>query len=449
VTQVGEKTHVGTPPNTPDGPESDAPKKDEVRHVKVRVSLFFDGTGNNRINTRERLAKSAVYEEYGKDDNSYANDESNVSRLHDHIERGSSGYDYHVALYVEGIGTRDRDSDKTVAGQGLGKGETGVKGKVDKGVKLALAALQKVLPRNVPVEIDRLTLDTFGFSRGAAAARYCIHRALIDEDGGWFRSDWHGLPTALERLGYGVGLFDVKAVGLFDTVSSFGFNHNNDVKDLHLDAIRKAEAVFHLAAANEYRINFSLTNIDSAGGRGQQFYLPGAHSDIGGGYVDKDSEDKMLNEGAATPHLARFLVNGGWYRGQELRYTEQVVTQGHHNYLQRLAFLNRTGISQRYSFIPLRLMADFCTKQALVIKPEFTDRFEPGPRLKKVDAQLKAYVAAGSPSDPGDWEVNDAATKQLRHDYLHISFSDSIGMGVRKRRNPDGSFSPDREVIRG
>jgi hypothetical protein len=77
--------------------------------------LFFDGTGNNRLNTQERLKNSAIFKDYGEDDNSYANDESNVSRLQAHVKEGSSGYDHHICLYVEGIGTRDLDSASVLA----------------------------------------------------------------------------------------------------------------------------------------------------------------------------------------------------------------------------------------------------------------------------------------------------------------------------------------------
>lgn len=65
MTQCGEKTSTNL---------------EVTRHVNVRVSLFYDGTGNNRTNTEARLANAAAYRMYGSYTNSYSNDHRNVSR---------------------------------------------------------------------------------------------------------------------------------------------------------------------------------------------------------------------------------------------------------------------------------------------------------------------------------------------------------------------------------
>jgi hypothetical protein len=277
-----------------------------------------------------------------------------------------------------------------------------------------------------------------------------VHRAFNDEDGGWFGSDWFGLPTALGQLGHPVAKFDVKAVGLYDTVSSYGVNHSDDVAELKLDSIRVADAVYHLAAANEYRKNFALTNIDSAGGKGQEFFLPGAHSDIGGGYVDNDKEDKTLDEGPATADIAEFLVEGGWFSSRELAYTEieRVKSEGQEYYVGRKAWLRRSSISNRYSYIPLRLMANFAAEQGLQINPRLPQKFELPPALEDARAQLTSYVMSNG-SDPGDWADNDEKARGLRHRFLHVSFSGGVGMSVRTNKRADGKFTPEREVFRG
>lgn len=450
MTQAGEKTMVGTEPVALQGTPPPTGPNPEEKHVNIRVSLFFDGTGNNRLNTRARLSNSAVYKKYGEDNNSYANDESNVSRLQEHVKEKSAGYKHHICLYVEGIGTRNHDSD-VLRANALGQyGGAGVKDRVDKGIRMAVAAVVRALAKDEGAHIDRLTLDTFGFSRGAAAARYCVYRASNDEDGGWFGSDWFGLPTALGRLRHSVAKFDVNAVGLFDTVSSYGVDHTDDVAELKLDAIRVAEAVYHLAAGNEYRKNFSLTNVDSAGGKGEEFFLPGAHSDIGGGYVDNDKEDKTLDEGLATADVADFLVNGGWFTSRELAYTEieRVKSEGQEYYVGRKAWLRRNGISNRYSYIPLHMMADFATKRGLQIDGEFAGSFKLPSELEATQSQLKTYVqSSGSALD--DWAGNDETARALRHRFLHVSFSGKIGMSVRTSQTADGRFIPEREVFRG
>jgi hypothetical protein len=447
MTECGENVcaNPGGPPDSP--PSADPKGKNTKTKVKVRVSLFYDGTANNRKNTWNRLQNNDIYKKYGEDDNSYANDYSNVSRLQEYVQEGCPGYDYHVSVYVDGIGTVDDKGDETIIGQGLGVGETGVKGKTDKGIRMAMFQLRRVLPDKV--DIDRLSLDTFGFSRGAAAARYCVHRALHDEDGGLFGSDWQGLPALLEAAGHRVGSYDVIAVGLWDTVSSFGLKHSNDVSQLKLDAIRRAKAVLQLAAANEYRINFALTNIDSAGGNGRQFYLPGAHADIGGCYVHLDSETKVIIEGAAAPHAARFLLEGGWYASEELTYTEQLITQGHHRHTDRSVSVSRYLISQEYSYIPLCIMAKFAEERELTVKPVLYKRFKAKFVPEEIRSRIAAYVSAEVASVPEDWADNDLVSQKFRHDYLHFSSSADIGMGMRVQHNEDGSIEPYREVHRG
>ncbi|MBV6881793.1 hypothetical protein AXA65_17090 [Chryseobacterium sp. FP211-J200] len=88
----------------------------------------------------------------------------------------------------------------------------------------------------------------------------------------------------LKSEGIKVNHINVRFLGLFDTVSSYGLFHDNDVQDLSLDAVNKAQKVVQLAAADEYRKNFALTNIKNAGFKGIELYLPGVHCDVGGAY---------------------------------------------------------------------------------------------------------------------------------------------------------------------
>lgn len=178
----------------------------------------------------------------------------------------------------------------------------------------AINRISKLLKPGVVIE--KLTVDTFGFSRGAAAARYCVHRVLNDT--GSTRAPKHALKKAITGLGRTVEEVEIWAVGLFDTVSSLGvFLELSDVGELKLNAVRFARSVYHLAAAEEYRKNFSLTNIKSAGGKGKEIFLPGAHSDIGGGYVDGASERKTLIDGSKSHAIGTFLRENGWYVGDD------------------------------------------------------------------------------------------------------------------------------------
>lgn len=308
----------------------DAPPKDDgVARITIRISLFFDGTRNNRRNARvrekvDRIDKGTfdrrrdpapdvseararqLLHDYGSGDVSFANDVSNVVRLVENLDQQVPDHAYYLSVYTEGAGTADLEGDSW-HDAAVADGATGTVAKVEKGIALAVRRIDDLAASGVVKRttiIEKLTVDTCGFSRGAAAARYCIHRVLDDgpahaEPG---RGTSVSLRTQLLARGWrGVERVEVRAVGLFDTVSSYGEipdnqrllagtevvgDFENNTALLHLDAVQRAAAVYQIAAAEEYRANFSLTNIDSAGARGRQVYVPGAHSDVGGGYLD-------------------------------------------------------------------------------------------------------------------------------------------------------------------
>lgn len=473
--EIGESVFVPGPNLDEPPPKTDEQTKREKK-VKVRISLFFDGTANNRVNTDHRLhratdPKSAeTYKKYG-DSMSYTNDHSNVSRLETKVKKKRvAGYDHFISVYTEGIGTTDSNEDTVIPGQAFGDGDTGVKAKVDKGLRSALGLLQSMLTPEVTIE--KLSVDTFGFSRGAAGARYCIHRALHDEaatrpKNAVGTAAWSGLKTSLESIGHTVEAIEVKAVGLFDTVASLGLNHSDDTKELKLDAIRRAKAVLQLAAAEEYRTNFPLTNIDSAGSKGCQIYLPGSHSDVGGGYTpghsvkqqdgrwkwiagdveqgkvgnDGGAQDLRLIRGSEAKDIAKFLLDRGWYTERELKLDEHGRDR---------VLVKRAGISQKYSFIPLRLMAGFAAKHGLPIDPSLYSEFDP--QGVPARARIEAYAAAGEVgfSSPTDWESDEPELRALRHGYLHISFYSDIAMHVQTAVSEDtGAIRPHREVYPG
>lgn len=303
-------------------------KKSYVIEVKgyqlttLRIGVFFDGTGNNSYNADKGLQdierwlletcsdpaqreKELQACQLGKRpvDGSYANDITNIGKLSTLYLRGKDTMS--AAVYIGGIGTRDPItgkegkeylSDDTLT-QGLDLdwfGEnTSIVGKVacaceQNIVEAIKVQLEEVLPK---IEcIDRIVFDVFGFSRGAAAARHFIN--TIDQ-----KND-HPLVKAIARnsdIRLKAG-FDWKSrddvrvsfVGLFDTVRS-SFNPSVKVR-LNPDS---AERVVHLTALDEVRKHFPLSRItnDSAGTsiapHFTEIALPGAHSDIGGGYYSR------------------------------------------------------------------------------------------------------------------------------------------------------------------
>ena len=123
----------------------------------------------------------------------------------------------------------------------------------------------------------------FGFSRGAPAARHFV--SLLNDSN----------PLAA-RLGIPQAKVTIKFVGVFDTVSSVGYELGLDLKGV-------PQKVVHLVAANEYRKNFSLTDITSSveAGVGYELVLPGVHSNIGGSYGEvTDEEERHLRRSTGS-----------------------------------------------------------------------------------------------------------------------------------------------------
>jgi hypothetical protein len=101
-------------------------------------------------------------------DNSYSNDYSNVARMWKCCEQKKYG------IYIEGIGTENekRDADDGFA---FGADVTGIRGKVRKGCEELAKRISKILKNNTKKTATEITVDVFGFSRGAAAARNFVY----------------------------------------------------------------------------------------------------------------------------------------------------------------------------------------------------------------------------------------------------------------------------------
>ncbi|HET8933338.1 MAG TPA: DUF2235 domain-containing protein [Polyangiales bacterium] len=460
------------PPPPEDKSEPKKPK--EPKRIKVRISLFFDGTGNNRYNTDHRVlvekpvesltaeeraklpTSQRVMKEKAKDtSSSYYNDYSNVARLEKYADSDAApGYEVYIKVYTDGIGTADSEKDSPY-GNIAGKGDTGVERKVEIGLSRAVSGLSRKLMqlKAEHVTIEKLSVDTFGFSRGATAARNCVHKVLHSQEQPFPWPPKPALKERLKRLGMDVEKVEVRAVGVYDTVSAMGIAYIDisDVPTLHLDCIREANAVLHLAAAEEYRRCFSLTNIDSAksAGVGVEIFLPGAHSDVGGGYRETASEEQIICSGQPCESISEYLVENGWYSDRELLHRRHNMGR---NQLETVS-VRRTGISNEYSFIPLRIMAEFTREQELTVKSKLETEFDPINLPGAVRGKLESYAQSkrgSGESKASDWQTNEPELRSLRHDFLHFSSRDELGFHLRTM-NAGTRFveRPTRKVFSG
>ncbi|EMB9643661.1 T6SS phospholipase effector Tle1-like catalytic domain-containing protein [Enterobacter cloacae] len=290
-------------------------KKKPVRGVTLTIGVFFDGTGNNRENTASRLLKfnecsapsqgvnqkdaqscEDFLEAINKDslsNGSYRGYYSNIHWLNTLYlpdqalkEEQTSAQ---IKTYISGIGTAAGESDSAI-GMGLGTSILdmfeGVVTKTDEAMKGIKSAITKFMEFNQPADfcIAKIQFDVFGFSRGAAAARHFANRVMEQDPAiakaiseGLYGDFYDGKPSGEVRF---LGLFDtVAAIGGISNFFDINGRSNPRVKlELRPSVAKK---VFQITAMNEYRYNFSLNSIQ---GMWPELALPGAHSDIGGGY---------------------------------------------------------------------------------------------------------------------------------------------------------------------
>ncbi|MAB97986.1 MAG: type VI secretion system tip protein VgrG [Pseudomonadaceae bacterium] len=294
----------------------------EQRNITLRVGVFFDGTGNNRSNS-EQAANcraqdvnltdmgediQAFCEEHGFDskgsvpDDSYGNDVSNIARLYDlypdESESGLITSDIaYLSVYVEGIGTSSGGED-SVYSQGTGLGQQGVLSRVEKGLQKILESIRQFSILNENCLVGKVEFDIFGFSRGAASARHFANEVMRGPQGVLGQEIPSGLAVFSESFDWRVKIdVSINFIGLFDTVAAIadplagdfsGHNEVNSGVNLHL-APDVAIKVVQLVARDEHRYNFSLNSAGTA-----DIVLPGAHSDLGGGYLPNYRERVLL-----------------------------------------------------------------------------------------------------------------------------------------------------------
>jgi hypothetical protein len=298
-------------------------------------------------------------------DSSFTNGKTNVERLYqvyngDDVRNNKDAPSVtRFKLYESGSGTHnpfveeDYESDNALFGLGAGADATGVVAHI---IYSCEKIAEQLRSANI-YHIDELVLDLFGFSRGATSARHFICSILKDaelvpngnrdysvrmKDGKDIFEPFYGENGYVE---YGGKIFfnplrtDIKDngqeftfnnpfykkapitidslsfrfVGIYDTVTHYGFSQANDHKNLNIDFFanegeKKLGQVFHLMADDEYRNNFQAFSIfpskrekyiktkDNHARRKVQFEeitFPGAHADLGGGY-NKSAESVQL-----------------------------------------------------------------------------------------------------------------------------------------------------------
>ena len=359
------------------GQPSKPPEYQPENTIILYIGMFFDGTGNNRFNseslyytkvkgnndriksseiptqlsftlTPEKIKEKDISKINISNRDSYWNPYSNIVKLHD-LYKEKSETDlrtkknkYTLKQYVEGIGTEKYKED-SIGGSSIGRGDTGIIAKVERGIKDLVREKIATLPKDK--KIYKIVFDVFGFSRGAAAARHFCNevkkpayyvtrtkrdpydkydrnaRILTDEKD-LVKHAGGILGTELNKIGLKpyeetYNNIEIRFLGLFDTVVSDLVVKENlgyiatlfttkpwipIIAQEYLEDIKTnisglgIKKVFQIRANDEWRANFAYTPTED----GYTLSMLGAHSDIGGGYAELDKYTSILGFFDAT-----------------------------------------------------------------------------------------------------------------------------------------------------
>ncbi len=384
----------------------------------------------------------------------------------------------------------------SVVGGAMARGSTGLYEKIDSGMSKLLDEYTSIVELNnfspETHEIKKITIDVFGFSRGAATARCFVdHLSSGVRNIGSVRRTLKRIrkfftevpyPTLIKRMVDNEGIsvaedaLKVEFAGLFDTVSSHGSALHSDVDNLKLNAIKNVEKTYHLAAAEEHRLCFSLTDIGSAK-NGEEYYLPGVHSDIGGGYREEGAEEDnfdLLDRGSLsmlglnlTSHGMNFskyaatIKREGWYQNPgehnsvRCQRDWQIKVKAEKTYItgpmgmygqwieqDTAVKAHRCKISNDYRLIPLNLMAEETEKNGVHFKPRLKSANKVPGELIDVDNAIRNYIGRiGGKSHRDDWfkksseQIGEAFVyEDLRNKYLHYSSRIDTGHWPRLKK---------------
>ena len=473
-------------------------KKQHKKPIDYTFGVFFDGTLNNMYNSeirksvaeKRRLSHNISYEEAkkikekkGKKDSSYENELSNPAILFKSYKEELNNKLFKI--YVEGIGTNtksptkaeDYKKDDSFKGPAFGTGSAGI---IDR-VRDAIWRISRLIEIDKDKYLNKITFDVFGFSRGAAAARHFVYvvthpeyipktnsnRETLDIQGKILNPEYYKkapkyglLGILLDQKGWLTDnvKVEIRFAGLYDTVPHHGFTQTDDIEDLGLDSINKANYVVHMVADDEHRYNFDLADIssvaktspDSGKKGGIELFFPGVHSDVGGSYVDgAPNISYKINFSSDMDFLTKEkeeLIRQGWFSSQQISVKYYLTIHGLNNY--RLEGI-KNSVSNQYSYIPLHIMAEFGRKKGVQFDNNIlysSSKITNNPDfLNKVKKILWDYSFNGGPrlvyKEKGT-EAENELIKKLRLYYLHWNstygtIDDSLGAFVTGKDKPN------------
>lgn len=368
----------------------------------ISVGIFFDGTGNNGANA---LSSDKPL----NNNESYHGAFTNIYKLY-------KSFIGNEKIYIEGIGTVSGAEDSnfamtTCANPPYGKGYSSD----DK-----LQKAENFVQRIIHEEEGEYHFYLYGFGRGGMLARTFSH---------WLLSHFSSARIK------------VRFLGVFDTVESKPFN----TYDLSIPY--QIENVFHICAINECRFFFPLTGFfeNSKMMQDYQFrnstsvwkeiFVPGAHGDIGGGYLEGPQSVYISTDFANTDGLINYVQN--------IRNTK-TDTEGNKIWN---ALLSEFGVERKDAFSKAyvcrdkvyselsKLYGKLMREETNAISPmfisgkDFETDYKRHPLLESLYEEILAYVKDLSLDKKPIYDYNRLA------DYIHIAANFGLCQDALSKRS--------------
>lgn len=137
------------------------------------------------------------------------------------------------------------------------------------------------------------TIDIIGYSRGAAIARMFIEKIRLDYDHLHDGQQYLSTPP------------EIRFLGLFDTVGSFGLPWTNQEHDFTPEIHSFVSNTFHAMALDEPRETFGIERCIGDRSKITEVWFRGGHGDIGGNAV-------LENRGKYKTNRARSDISLNW-----------------------------------------------------------------------------------------------------------------------------------------
>lgn len=272
-----------------------------------------------------------------------------------------------------------------------------------------------------------------------------------------------GLPGAAIGGVAGYSALKARDAVFGDAINNF---HRNNVREygLYSPQFENVKHTFQICAMDEFRENFALVDLGGELDRCTEIFMPGCHSDIGGGYMDCDRIDKYtlrrkingkdammyLDEDPKSPSTRKQVSQDtmeelGWFGGTTQRKqwftgNRKESWKGKNQTMTRYIFESDTKLEfelepkEGYSNITLELMKERALDSQyglnwpfrfLPFQKKTPKRFNVTVELAPIKSMAKGKLLEGQRS----WVIpNKELYKRLRLQYLHFTATDELNL---------------------